>query len=197
MSTGGDDVRDVAKEVLSELLPALQQALATAAPNGNGHPHTAAVQVTEGDPVVPQVPAPPVAKVHRPSGWREPAAAQETAESLPSAQSDDGAIERVELRSDADLEAFVQALALRLENPRERAAILSGDVRFQLAGAAVPNTSSTTTIRIESGAVTERAVRDAARAGARLVLSPRAVLTPMARDRARSLGVEIEKEKRC
>jgi len=38
---------------------------------------------------------------------------------------------------------------------------------------------------------------DAAAAGARLVLAPRAVLTPMARDRARSLGVEIEKERPC
>jgi hypothetical protein len=29
------------------------------------------------------------------------------------------------------------------------------------------------------------------------VLGPRAVLTPLARDVARSLGVTIEKEKRC
>ena len=52
-------------------------------------------------------------------------------------------------------------------------------------------------MRIEKGAVTERIVREAAEAGARLVLSPRAVITPMARDRARSLGVQIEKERRC
>jgi hypothetical protein len=52
-------------------------------------------------------------------------------------------------------------------------------------------------MRIERGAVTERTVREAATAGARLVLAPRAVLTPMARDRARSLGVEIEKERPC
>jgi hypothetical protein len=48
--------------------------------------------------------------------------------------------------------------------------------------------------RIERGAVTEKAVRDAARAGERLVLGPRAVLTPLARDRARASGVEITKE---
>ena len=40
-------------------------------------------------------------------------------------------------------------------------------------------------------------MKEAAKAGARLVLSPRAVLTPTARDSARSLGVEIEKEKPC
>jgi hypothetical protein len=48
--------------------------------------------------------------------------------------------------------------------------------------------------RIEHGAVTEKMVRDAARAGQRLVLGPRAVLTPLARDRARASGVEIDKE---
>ena len=49
--------------------------------------------------------------------------------------------------------------------------------------------------RIERGAVTEKVVRDAARAGERLVLGPRAVLTPLARDRARASGVPIEKER--
>jgi len=49
--------------------------------------------------------------------------------------------------------------------------------------------------RIGKGAVTERAVQAAASAGARLVLGPRAVLTPLARDRARALGVPIEKER--
>jgi hypothetical protein len=49
--------------------------------------------------------------------------------------------------------------------------------------------------RIERGAVTEKAVRDAARAGERLVLGPGAVLTPLARDRARATGVEISRER--
>ena len=49
--------------------------------------------------------------------------------------------------------------------------------------------------RIERGAVTEKVVRDAARAGERLVLGPRAVLTPLARDRARAAGVEISRER--
>ncbi len=38
-------------------------------------------------------------------------------------------------------------------------------------------------------------VAASARAGARLVLGPRAVLTPLARDRARAAGVEIVKER--
>ena len=52
-------------------------------------------------------------------------------------------------------------------------------------------------MRIERGAVTERTVKDAAAAGARLVLAPGAVLTPLAREKARALGIEIERERRC
>jgi hypothetical protein len=51
------------------------------------------------------------------------------------------------------------------------------------------------TRRIERGAVTEKMIRDAARAGERLVLGPGAVLTPLAQDRARASGVEISKER--
>ncbi len=46
---------------------------------------------------------------------------------------------------------------------------------------------------VERGAVTERAVNAAAAAGARLQIGPRAVLTPLAKDRARVLGIVIER----
>ena len=49
--------------------------------------------------------------------------------------------------------------------------------------------------RVERGAVTERMVAAAARDGAALVLGPRAVLTPLARDKARALGVPVQKER--
>ena len=60
---------------------------------------------------------------------------------------------------------------------------------------AVNGSAEPPTRRIERGAVTEKVVRDAARAGERLVLGPRAVLTPLARDRARASGVEIDRER--
>ncbi len=194
-------LRHVTRDVLAELLPGLlEEALATPATNGNGNDHRLQplATSTEGEPVVPQVPAPPIAKVHRPSGWVAPAPMPPPDESpAPAAVPDGVAIERVALRSDAELDAFVRVLVQRLENPRERAAILSGTVRFQLAGAPAEGAAAAAVMRVERGAVTERTVKEAAKAGARLVLSPRAVLTPMARDRARSLGVEIEKEKPC
>jgi hypothetical protein len=194
-------LRDVTREVLAELLPGLlSEALATPATNGNGHGHRAqpSVSVAEGEPVVPQVPAPPLARVHRPSGWVAPALAETVRESpAPKSVPDGVAVERVTLRSDADLDAFVRMLARRLENPLDRAAIVSGRLRFQLAATSAESGPAVPVLRIEKGAVTERAVKEAARAGARLVLSARAVLTPMARDRARSLGVDIEKESPC
>jgi hypothetical protein len=202
--TAGDDhlLRNVTREVLAELLPGLlEEALTAPAPaNGNGH-HAALV---DEPAAVPQVPAPPVAAVHRPPGWRPPegAPAAEPAEPSPETPPppNDGSVERVDLRSDADLDAFVRSLARRLENPRDRMAIRSGRLRFRL-GAIAAGAGAVATVgpamRIERGAVTERMVRDAAAAGARLVLAPRAVLTPMGRDRARSLGVEIEKERPC
>ena len=60
---------------------------------------------------------------------------------------------------------------------------------------AVNGSAGSATRRIERGAVTEKMVRDAARAGERLVLGPGAVLTPLARDRARASGVEISRER--
>jgi hypothetical protein len=60
----------------------------------------------------------------------------------------------------------------------------------------VANGSRTPPVRrIERGVVTEAVVRDAARAGQRLVLGRGAVITPLATDRARASGVEIVKER--
>ena len=83
----------------------------------------------------------------------------------------------------------------------------SGRKRFRLATTPAPSVpagaahgaeragESTPVRRIERGAVTEAVINQAARAGQRLVLGRGAVLTPLARDRARASGVRIEKER--
>ncbi len=177
--------RDAARELIRELL---SEALAV--PNGNG----------KGGDAVPAVyPPPPVAAVHRPSTWAAPAA------------------EPVTLRTDEDLERFVLALLVRLEDPTQREAIRAGRVRFTLGGAAAPAHGDARgvggppaharargaggapahagVIHVARGAVTERKVAEAAKAGARLVLGPGAVLTPLAREKARALGIELERER--
>jgi hypothetical protein len=104
------------------------------------------------------------------------------------------AVETVSLRTDADLDAFVKRLLRLFENPQRRDALRAGRLRFRLAAAAGPG-SAQPAHRVDKGAVTEAMVREAAGAGARLVLGRRAVLTPLARDRARAAGVEIERER--
>jgi hypothetical protein len=119
--------------------------------------------------------------------------------------------ETVNLSTDEDLAAFVKRL-LDLE-PDQREELRSGRKRFGLAlppapqgppapsvpaGAAngAERAGETSPVRhIERGAVTEAVVTAAARAGERLVLGRGAVLTPLARDRARASGVQIEKER--
>ena len=117
--------------------------------------------------------------------------------------------ETVNLSTDDDLGAFVNRL-LDLE-PDQREELRSGRKRFRLpeissvspapsvaagaANGAERAGESTPVRRIERGAVTEAVINAAARAGERLVLGRGAVLTPLARDRARASGVQIEKER--
>ena len=101
--------------------------------------------------------------------------------------------EEVMLRSDGDLQLFVKHLVHLVDNPKHRADLRSGRLRFRLAGDSLPRTTQLSH-RIESGAVTEKLVKRAAAAGARLVLGSDAVLTPLARDSARTAGVTIERE---
>ncbi|MEP6642769.1 MAG: hypothetical protein ABJB93_12790, partial [Gaiellales bacterium] len=179
MSAGdeADVLRSVTREVLAELLPGLLEEALTAQPaaNGSGH-HSAADEPAAADvqePAVPRVPAPPVAAVHRPSGWRPPPESDTTrppqapaAAPGASEASADATIERVGVRTDADLDVFVRSLVRRLENPRDRMAIRSGRLRFRLGaiGAGAGGAATGPAMRIERGAVTERTVRDAAAA---------------------------------
>jgi hypothetical protein len=154
-------VSEPARELLRELL-----AEALAGANGNG------------EPVIPQVPPPPVAAVHRPASHNPQVGVRPLVEGL----------ERVVIGGDDDLNRFVHALLAR----PDREAILAGRVRFTLAGGAEPAAAGV--VRVDRGAVTERKVAETAKAGARLVLGPAAVLTPLAREKARALGLEIERE---
>ncbi len=117
--------------------------------------------------------------------------------------------ETVNLSTDEDLAAFVKRL-LDLD-PDQREEIRSGRKRFRLPGISSPTLAPSVPVgaangaeragesaparRIERGAVTEAMIKAAARAGQRLVLGRGAVLTPLARDRARASGVQIEKER--
>lgn len=201
-------LHQAAREALRELLPAMLSELRAASgragpTNGHasGHAPTAGQTPASGRADRPQVPPAPVAAVLRPSTWAGPA--------LPGELIGDGAVsgsspEAVRIESDEDLDRFVRALAARMENSRERHAVRAGELRFTLARgsgrsgrAGAVQGAEEPVVRVEKGAVTERVVREAAASGARLLLARRAVLTPLARDQARALGVRIEREATC
>jgi hypothetical protein len=138
---------------------------------------------------------PPAGAEHPPA----PAAASRNAIANPGS---DARVETVTIDTDDDLMQFVRQLVSRIVNPRDRLAIHTGKLRFSLRsrpgssaaeGGAAPAGPVT---RIAKGVVTERVIREVADAGTRLVLAPGTVLTPLARERAQALGVEIEKERK-
>jgi hypothetical protein len=154
--------------------------------------------LANGDGPAASVPPAPVAAVLRPSTWSQPAAPGEVIGKSPGGGESPGGdspasslrehrgdgVVAVTISSDADLDAFVRQVLDHGD------AIRAGRLRFTLSGG-----GSAGVMRVAHGAVTERKIKQAADAGARLVLGPGAVLTPLARDKARALGVEIERER--
>jgi hypothetical protein len=143
-------------------------------------------------PEVSSVPSDRPASPHRPgghprdsNGLATPVPRGQTVPPVPREQA-------VRLHTSEDLRSFVLHLVELAADPARRQDILNGRLRFRLEpplGAA-----EAAVHRLDKGAVTERAVRAAARDHARLVLGRRAVLTPLARDAARALGVAIERD---
>jgi hypothetical protein len=193
---GPDALRELVREVLREVLPAVagQPNPLNATSNGSG----------------------PVQRhIERVAGSSPAAATRPLA---------GGTVRTVRLTSDDDLHAFVVEVLRLAGDPRRRQEMLAGRLRFTLARSAgvgpaglgtgtgsyragavtarqpaspgsPAQTPPAAARKVDKGAVTERAVLAAAKAGERLVLGPRAVLTPLARDKARALGVPVEKER--
>jgi len=102
----------------------------------------------------------------------------------------------VQVRDDVDVAALVHQIVGLCADPEKRSALSTGSLRFRLVDSSddtqahAPRPQELTVI--EKGAVTEAVVRRAAKAGTRLLLGPRAVLTPLGRETAHTLGVVIE-----
>jgi hypothetical protein len=111
---------------------------------------------------------------------------------VPAPSGDD--VRRVRVRDDHDLAALVTQVLNLAEDPARTADLRSGRLRFTLA---TDDTSAAaaavTPIDVDRGAVTERLIQRAAREQRPLRLGPRAVVTPLARDRARALGVVLDR----
>jgi hypothetical protein len=109
-------------------------------------------------------------------------------------QGTDAEIRRVRVRDDRDLADVVTQVLRLAEEPAGLADLRAGRVRFALLDDEHPaDQTGPAHLDIDRGAVTERLVQRAAREQRSLRIGPRAVLTPLARDRARALGVPIER----
>ena len=97
-----------------------------------------------------------------------------------------GSVEAVRIGNDGDLAGFVA----RLLQPATLDAVRSGKLRFTLQGGTLPITASTAL----EGVITEQKL-DRFAAASTLVLAAGAVLTPLARDKARRLGLKIERRR--
>lgn len=103
-------------------------------------------------------------------------------------------VRRVRVRDDHDLSDLVTQILNLAEDPDRAADLRSGRIRFRLAGESGTGApAGPAPLEVERGAVTERVIAQAAREQRPLHIGPRAVVTPLARDRARALGVQIHR----
>jgi len=107
---------------------------------------------------------------------------------------------RVRIASDGDLAAFAkQVLSLAADTSVQRK-IAAGTYGFKLEGAAPGGTSAAPppsggSARIDKGVVTESALIKLPRGIKRLQIGAEVSITPLARDKANSLGITIERMK--
>jgi hypothetical protein len=111
---------------------------------------------------------------------------------MPAAESETARIEEVAITTDAELAAFIRRVI------EQREAIQAGRIRFRVKrvhrSGEAEDAARGASERIDRGIVNERRIVAAARSGKKLVLGRRVVVTPLARDKARQLGVQIERE---
>ena len=99
------------------------------------------------------------------------------------------AVETVRISNDHDLAGFVA----RVTDPATAEKIRSGKLRFTL-GQSAPSALPASTAEMLTGVITEQKIDKLSGAGT-LVLGPGAVLTPLARDKARRLGLKLERRR--
>lgn len=98
------------------------------------------------------------------------------------------AVESVRIASDHDLASFIA----RITEPSTLEKVKAGKLRFTLGASPAP--VATSSAAALTGVITEQKIDQQKGAGA-LVLAPGAVLTPLARDKARKLGLTIERRR--
>jgi len=126
----------------------------------------------------------------------------------PPAAQESRAAETVRIGNDADLVAFARKVLSLAGDPAKAKEIAAGRYPFRLdrptqaTAAPTPRATPTPTApppaqshRIDSGVVTESTLNKLPRGLSRLLLGPGVTVTPLAKDRARALGLTFERMK--
>jgi len=100
----------------------------------------------------------------------------------------------------ADLDRFAHGIAEACGDDTLRAAILAGDVRFELARTAVPAAKPPVPARggafeMSSGVLSEAKIVEISRTHKKILIGSDVVMTPLARDKAREMKVELVRQK--
>jgi len=112
--------------------------------------------------------------------------------------------ERVAIANDGDLVTFARRVLSLAGDPAKAKEIAAGRYPFRLARAAAQQTHASTSQpaapvaqshRIDSGVVTESTLNKLPRGLSQLLLGPGVTVTPLAKDRARALGLTFERTK--
>ena len=156
---------------------------------------------------VPGPKAPPEAPPEETAPRREPEPGTDRSlsERVRAALRNHGSLE-VSIASDRDLNAFAQSLALCALERDLLGALASNRVRFRLAGAPDKASAAAATptreprgagprdFHWEAGVLNEAKIAQIAKDHDRLVLGAKAVLTPLAKDRARKLDLDMVRQ---
>jgi len=106
---------------------------------------------------------------------------------------------RVRIAGDADLAAFARQVLALAADPNVQKRIAAGQYPFKLedgrGAASTAGLSSPAAMRIDQGVVTESTLVKLPRGTKRLQIGPEVSVTPLARDKAGSLGITIERMK--
>jgi hypothetical protein len=104
--------------------------------------------------------------------------------------------------SNADLDRFAKAIAEACSDDALKALILSGDVHFELArtpaagsAAKAPAPTKASAFEMSSGVLSEAKIVEISRTHRMILVGSDVVMTPLARDKAREMKVELVRQK--
>lgn len=101
----------------------------------------------------------------------------------------------VAIGADGDLDRFARGIAEACVDDEIRAAVLAGDLSFEPRQTAPALAQKSGTFEMASGVLSETRIIEISRTHSRIVVGKDVVLTPLARDKAREIKIELVRQK--